>query len=126
MAKRKMAKDEALKLAKAYGIKFTGDFHADCSMSEGGYLSDLAKVVGYRKPKNATGSTGRYFYYHLYKLFGKNLSGLGKITVHTVKIQGRDGKTRTEYQVKDKYGKFHAFYAKKTCEYFIRTHPNDF
>lgn len=67
--KKRMSKEQAFKLAKDYGIKFTGDFYADCSNSQASYLSELAKVVGYKKPLSASGSTGRYFYYHLYKKF---------------------------------------------------------
>lgn len=67
MAKKRMDKAEAIKLAKAFGIKFTGDFHADVNSSEASYLSDLAKVVGYKKPASASGSTARYFYDNLCK-----------------------------------------------------------
>jgi hypothetical protein len=64
---KRMTKDDAFKSAKEAGIAFSGDYHADCDTSKGSHLHDLAKKVGYRKPKNANGSTGRYFYYHLLK-----------------------------------------------------------
>lgn len=67
MAKKRMSKTEAIRLAKVYGIKFTGSYHADCSTSDGEYLAALAKLVGYKKPASANGSTARYFYEHLCK-----------------------------------------------------------
>ena len=67
MGKQRMSKAEAFTLAKRYGIKFSGDFHADCDTSQGTYLAELARLVGYHKPKGATGSTGRYFYHYLLK-----------------------------------------------------------
>jgi len=68
--KKKITKLAAFKLAKANGIKFSGSFHADCSVSQGEYLAELARKAGYRKPRLASGSTGRYFYNHLYKIYG--------------------------------------------------------
>lgn len=32
------------------------------------HLSRLSKLAGYRKPQTASGSTARYFFYHLLKL----------------------------------------------------------
>ena len=60
----KISKLEAYRLAKKAGADFNKDVHAQNI----GVLSDIAaiaKLVGYRKPKNASGSTGRYFFYHL-------------------------------------------------------------
>lgn len=67
MANRKLTKQGACDLAKRYGIKFSGDFHRDCNRDQAQYLSDLAKLVGYRQPKSASGSRARYFYDHLIK-----------------------------------------------------------
>ena len=39
-----------------------GDFHKDITGFQAVYLSELAKDSGYRKPKNANGSTARYFF----------------------------------------------------------------
>jgi hypothetical protein len=69
MAKKRMSKETAYKLAKDYGIKFTGNADKDCSTSDYTYLAELAKVVGYRKPKGSSSSSGRNFYEHLYKKF---------------------------------------------------------
>ena len=60
----KISKLEAYKLAKKAGADFDKDVHAQSI----GVLSDIAaiaKLAGYRKPQSASGSTGRYFFYHL-------------------------------------------------------------
>ena len=46
------------------GVDFNKDFHAQSISPE---LGALAKLVGYRKPANASGSTGRYFFTYLKK-----------------------------------------------------------
>jgi len=61
----KLSKYEAYKLAKRQGVNFSKDYH---SQSKGTELAALAKLSGYRKPKSASGSTGRYFFYHLDRL----------------------------------------------------------
>ncbi len=61
----KLTKIEALKEAKKIGVDFSKDYH---SQSFGTGLSELAKKTGYKKPKNANGSTGRYFFAHLQNL----------------------------------------------------------
>ncbi len=63
--KNKISKLDAYKMAKKVGVNFNKDYHAQ---SKGNELHDLARLAGYRKPKNANGSTGRYFFYHLDKL----------------------------------------------------------
>lgn len=63
----KMSVEDAYESAKKEGIKFTGDYHKDCDVSQGNFLAELAKKVGYKKPQNANGSTGRYFYSYLMK-----------------------------------------------------------
>ena len=69
MAKKKISKKEAYKVAKKVGVNFNKEFHAQ---SFGEELSAIAKLAGYRKPKSASGSTGRYFFYHLDRLRIKN------------------------------------------------------
>lgn len=68
MAKKKISKTEAVRLAEKMGVDFNKDFHAQ---SFGNELAALAKLVGYRKPSNASGSTGRYFFYYLKKFKNK-------------------------------------------------------
>jgi hypothetical protein len=53
---------KALDSAQQQGVDFEIDYHAQ---SIGGLLAELARSYGYRKPKNANGSTGRYFFQRL-------------------------------------------------------------
>ena len=64
----KLAKAAALSAAQNYGIDFKGDYHAVVSSDHAQFLADLARGCGYRKPKNANGSTARYFFNHLKKM----------------------------------------------------------
>ena len=67
----KITKQKAFELAKKEGIKFSGDYFADCSNSQAVRLTELAKESGYVKPLSASGSRSRYFYYYLYRKFVK-------------------------------------------------------
>ena len=49
----------AISTAIGQGVDFRKDFFAQ---NVGGYCAELAHTFGYRKPKNANGSTGRYFF----------------------------------------------------------------
>lgn len=64
-----ISKFDAYKLAKKAGIKFgmypDSDTQSISAMTE---LAAIAKLAGYRKPKTASGSLARYFYYHLARL----------------------------------------------------------
>lgn len=53
---------DALNEAIGRGVDFDIDFHAQ---SKGDVLAELAKAHGYRKPRDANGSTGRYFFQRL-------------------------------------------------------------
>lgn len=65
MAKtKKMTKEEAIKIAKQNGVDFCADFHGQ---TIGDLMAELAKKTGYKKPANANGSTGRYFFNNLAK-----------------------------------------------------------
>ncbi len=64
MAKKTISKFEALKMAEKIGVNFSKDFH---SQSFGAELSAIAKLVGYKKPSSASGSTGSYFFEYLKK-----------------------------------------------------------
>ncbi len=66
--KHKLSRNEARRLAEKMGINFNRDFFT-LSRSEVSTLLDIRKMVGYRKPKNANGSTGRYFYAYLQKSY---------------------------------------------------------
>jgi len=58
---KKMSKFEAKRLAVKAGIRFDKDYHQHSS-SDVDFLLSLSKLVGYRKPASASGSTGRYFF----------------------------------------------------------------
>lgn len=68
MAKKKISKFEALKMAEKIGVDFNKSFH---EQSFGNELSAIAKLAGYKKPANANGSTGRYFFEYLSKYKSK-------------------------------------------------------
>lgn len=68
MAKKKISKFEALKMAEKIGVDFNKDFY---EQSFGNELAAIAKLAGYKKPANANGSTGRYFFEHLAKYKSK-------------------------------------------------------
>lgn len=53
--------DYAMLNLSSIGIDINQDFHS-IPMSLQNELSDLAKYCGYRLPKNANGSTARYFW----------------------------------------------------------------
>ncbi len=57
--------ERSINIARQRGVDFRRDFHAQ---SVGDLMAGLAKEAGYRKPKFANGSTGRYFFQLLAKL----------------------------------------------------------
>lgn len=68
MRKTKLSKLDAYRLAKRHGIKFSlGDSDRQ-DMSAMRELHKLANRCGYHRPPYASGSTARYFFYHLLKL----------------------------------------------------------
>jgi hypothetical protein len=67
---RQITEKDALATARRR-IPFTGDFRADCGISDGMFLAELAMQCGFEKPEDAPGSYCRAFYDHLYdKYFG--------------------------------------------------------
>lgn len=70
----KLNKSDAIKEAEAMGVDFDKDFH---EQSKGNELAELAKKYGYKKPVSASGSTGRYFFYHLQKIKTKKFAAGG-------------------------------------------------
>ena len=67
MAAKKITKQTAKRIAIDYGINFKKDFY-DLSSSQVTDLLKVAKMQGYKKPKTATGSTGRYYFEYLSKV----------------------------------------------------------
>lgn len=52
-------------------IDIEGDFHADISSHQASVLCELAKQQGYRKSKNAPGSTARMYFEALQRDYRK-------------------------------------------------------
>lgn len=61
-----MNKQTTKAVLSSKGIDFNDDFHV-LSSDKVELLLEAAKEHKYRKPKNASGSTARYFFYHLAK-----------------------------------------------------------
>ncbi|MGH9931702.1 MAG: hypothetical protein ACREA9_21070 [Pyrinomonadaceae bacterium] len=74
------------RLASSHGIDFTSDFFT-LSTDQVLALVDMAKSWGYRKPRNANGSTARYFFAFL----------------------AREPKTELQYIVQANYGYGHGW-----------------
>jgi hypothetical protein len=66
--KKKLSHHEAKRLLESEGINFSGDYHANVSMSQGSHIAEIAKQAGYRKSKNAPGSTARMYFQYLSRL----------------------------------------------------------
>jgi len=75
----RITKDQATYIALYDGIDLRSDFHRLDSMQVA-RLIELAKQQGYQKPKNASGSRGRYFFYYLQKGLGEYAKG-GEISL---------------------------------------------
>jgi hypothetical protein len=60
----------AIEQARVLGIDFSKDFYAQ-RVNVGGICADLAKMYGYRRPKNANGSRGRYYFMRLQRIVNK-------------------------------------------------------
>ena len=61
MSRRKISIWSAISLAEKAGLSLRKDYFV-LSPSEVDKVLGIAKVYGYRKPKNASGSTARYFW----------------------------------------------------------------
>jgi len=66
--KKKLDHVEAKRLLEAEGIDFTRDYHESVSMSQGNRIAQIARQTGYRKRKNAPGSTARMYFQFLTRL----------------------------------------------------------
>ena len=64
MPRKKLTPQQAKAMLMADGMDFQQDFHA-LGSSAVQALADVAKLAGYRKSKNAPGSTARMFYQYL-------------------------------------------------------------
>lgn len=62
--KKKLTACDARKLLAAEGVPFDVDFHT-LNSSKVSRIVEVARRAGYRKPKNAPGSTGRMYFQYL-------------------------------------------------------------
>ena len=62
--KHKMTKETARAMVRSRGISLSANFHT-LSSSKVSALLEVADLMKYRKPKNANGSRGRYFFAYL-------------------------------------------------------------
>lgn len=65
--KKKISPQEAKQLIQLDGIDFRRDFH-ELSSSEVQRILEVARLAGYRKSKNAPGSTARMYFQYLNRL----------------------------------------------------------
>jgi hypothetical protein len=66
---KKLTHAQAKTLLESAGIKFGGDFDGEVSrLSDANLIAEVARSAGYRKRKDAPGSTARMYYYHLSRL----------------------------------------------------------
>ena len=66
--KRRLSHDEAKRLLESEGIDFSRDYYASVPTSDSVRIAEVAKMAGYRKSKNAPGSTGRMYFQYLSRL----------------------------------------------------------
>lgn len=79
--KKKIDHREAKRLLESEGIDFSRDYHESASMSQGNRIAEVAKQAGYRKSKNAPGSTARMYFQYLSRL-RDHATRRGKHTVY--------------------------------------------
>jgi len=63
----KNRQDLGRRLARGAGVPLKGDFYSVITSAHAGELSEIAHGIGYKRPKNANGSTARYFFAYLQK-----------------------------------------------------------
>ena len=62
--------EHAMNVFNAEGIDIRANFYT-LRASQVGVIVDLAKQSGYRRPKNANGSTGRYYFSALQRAYNR-------------------------------------------------------
>lgn len=65
---QRLSNTEAKRLLESEGIDFSRDYYAGVSTSQSSRIAEVAKMAGYRKSKNAPGSTGRMYFQYLSRL----------------------------------------------------------
>ncbi len=64
MKAKKLSRSDARQVAIHFGIDFKKDYH-QLSVRDVDRLLIIRRLNGYRKPRTASGSTGRYFFQYL-------------------------------------------------------------
>jgi hypothetical protein len=59
-----LSRTEAREILERYAVPLGADFHT-LPPSQAVLLAEKAKLAGYRKPRNANGSTARYYHAYL-------------------------------------------------------------
>ena len=96
--KKKLDHHEAKRLLEAEGIDFTRDYHAGVSLSQGNRIAEVARQAGYRKRKDAPGSTARMYFQHLSRL-RHHATRRGKHTIYDlVEVNARTKKERVLHE----------------------------
>ena len=96
--KKKLDHHEAKRLLEAEGIDFTRDYHAGVSMSQGNRIAEVARQAGYRKRKDAPGSTARMYFQYLSRL-RHHATRRGKHTIYDlVEVNKRTKKQRVLHE----------------------------
>lgn len=67
MAKKKLTHEEARQLLRDAGVNLRDDYHA-LRHSDQLLIADVARMAGYRKRKDAPGSTSRMYFQFLSRL----------------------------------------------------------
>ena len=96
--KKKLDHHEAKRLLASEGIDFTRDYHAGVSMSQGNRIAEVARQAGYRKRKDAPGSTARMYFQYLSRL-KHHATRRGKHTIYDlVEVNARSKKERVLHE----------------------------
>jgi hypothetical protein len=66
--RKKLTHEEAKRLLESEGVDFSRDYHASVSMSTANRIAEVARAAGYRKRKDAPGSTARMYHQYLSRL----------------------------------------------------------
>lgn len=95
--RKKITPQEARQLLVSDGIDFSSDFH-ELSSHETQRILEVAKLAGYRKRKDAPGSTARMYFQYLSRLRG-HATARGKHTVYDlVEVNKRTKKERVLHE----------------------------
>ena len=118
--KKKLDHAAAKRLLEAEGINFTRDYHAGVSMSQGNRIAEVAKQAGYRKRKDAPGSTARMYFQYLSRLRDHATRRETHTIYDLVEVNARTKKERVLHQ----HFSTKAHAKEAAAEYRARKRPN--